>query len=887
MIFRLRAFASRLRGFFAIRKLDGDFEQELESHLDLLTEENIRAGMSPREAERAARIELGSPAQLRESHHDQRTLPWLESLAQDVRFALRMLRKNPGYTAVAVLTLALGIGANTAIFSVLNATLFFSLPYPQPNRIVFGATVSPVAKLASWGDFIVVDATYNSWETRNHSFSAMAAYDESGQTTLTGGGEPERLHVVDVTPGLFPVLGVQPALGRAFYGHEGGQGEPATAILSDRLWRSRFAANPGVIGQPIELDNQLYTVVGVMPKGFQFPEQNVPDPDVLLPLDVSKASVAEQSTRRLQSSLGRLKPGLSLAEAQADLDVISQQDLKHSQGFFRAFLSGGHVELVPLRERLVGKTRPALLVLWGAVGFLLLIACVNVANLVLARATAREREIAVRIALGANRHRIARQLITENLLIAFFGAAAGLGMAYGVVQLVRIFGPNDSPRLGNATIDLPVLAFTAFLAAGSGVMAGLGPARMAWRFSATNALKEGSHSSTGRSHLRLRSVLMTAEIAMALILVIGSGLLVRSFLQITGIDLGFNPDHVLTADLAVPRVKYSPAEQRNFVDSLLERVRSLPGVVSAAASGEIPMSGFQFTSNFQIDGQPALSPSLQPRAHLDTISPGFFETMGIPVIAGRDFEPSDAASTGRVTVVSQALVRRYFPLGDALGHELLLGPDKYKIVGIVGDIRQGGLLNEPVPTIFRDYAWSPFGGISVLIRSSGDPTAVVAGLRAQVQSIDSGIPIFDVATMDERLSQMEAAHRFDTIALGVFALVGLLLAALGSYGVIAYSVADRAHEIGIRMALGASDSSVLRMVIGKTLALAFAGVAIGVSGGLALTRYLQSQLYHVRADDPSTFALASGILILVALLAGYLPARRAMRVDPVRAMRCE
>ncbi len=886
MMRTIRAWLMQLSGSFNRRRRDRELADELESHLAMHIDDNLRAGMSPEEARRQALIKLGGIEQTKEDFREQRGMPWLESLAQDVRFGLRMLRKNPGFGAAAILTMAIGIGANTAIFSILNATLFFTLPYPQPNRIVFAATVSPAA-MRALGRPAVVDATYESWERRNDSFSAMAAYD-IGEATLTGAGAPERLHFADVTPGFFRALGVEPALGRAFHSTEGGPGEPATVILSDRLWRARFGSNPRVIGQMIELDDEQYTVVGVMPKGFEFPEENGPEPDVLEATDLSNASMAEQSTRIL-NSLGRLKPGISIAEAQANLDVISQQDLKEAQGFFVAFLTGSRVELVPLRERLVGNTRPALLVLWGAVGFLLLIGCVNVANLTLARATAREKEIAVRVALGAHRRRIVRQLLTENLLVAGLGAVAGLAIAYGVVALVRQLGPADLPRLRNASIDLPVLAFTAFLAALAGILAGLAPARAARRLSATEGLKEGSRSSPGRGQLRLRSALMVAEIAMALILAIGSGLLVRSFLQITGIDLGLNPQHVLTAEVALPLAKYTSKDQRrNFTDSLLERVRALPQVLSAAATQDVPMSGLGFgTSTFQIEGQPEAGPFLQPRAHVDSISPGYFRTMGVPIIAGRDFQPGDAAPTARVIIVNQALVRRYFPPGDALGHQLVLGGDKYRIVGVVGDIRQGGLLNEPVPTYFRDYALTPVSVFALVIRTTGDPDAAVPALRAQVQSIDSELPVFNVATMDERLSEMEAAHRFETVVLGAFALVALLLAVLGTYGVVSYSVSDRTHEIGIRMALGAPRSSVLRMVVGKTLGLALVGAVIGLTGALALTRYLHSLLYAVRSDDPWTFALATALLILAAVLAGYLPALRAMRVDPMTALRYE
>ncbi len=887
---------------------EAEITEEIARQLEDAYEEALRQGLDEKEAEAAAAAHVTDwvslSAALRESPTGK--IPALDRLAEraaerraaragmlglfvgvwhDVLYGLRLLAKNRGFAAAAILTMAIAIGANTAVFSILKAALF-SFPYSQPDRIVVASITSPPIRRTFAVPFLL-DAIYETWEKRNRSFSAMTAY-QVWRATLIGVGPPEMLPAASVTPGFFRMLGVQPMLGRAFHAGEGGPGQPTTAILSNRFWRVRFASSPKVIGRTIRLDGLPLTVVGVMPASFEFPEEGGPDPDVLLPLNLSNASLNGKSFAAVQS-LGRLQPGIGLEEARANLEVILRQDENESREL-RKFLAHSHAVLVPLRERLLGSSEPALLALWGAVGFLLLIACVNVANLTLARGLAREREIAVRVALGAHRRRVARQLLTENMLIASLGAMAGLALAYGAVVLVRQLGPANLPGLRDTSIDLPVLAFTALLAALAGAFAGLAPAHAAWRVPTVEALKEGSRSSAGRGQRRLRNALMVAEIAMALVLAIGSGLLVRSFLRITSIDLGFDPHNVLTAEIAHPpytgSVRRNRATNRRLADLLLERLRSLPQVVSAAVAAHSPMSGFLSTGHFRIAGQREVSPALEPRYMADPVSGGYFRTMGIPIIAGRGFEPRDVSPTAHVAVVNEVLVHRYFPPGDPIGQQIVIGKKEYRVVGVVGNVRQLGLLDEPFPTIFWDYARYP-SSISLVIRTTGNPLVIVPTLRAQLQSIDNKLPVFNVATMEERLGKMEDAHRFETVVLGIFALVALVLAALGVYGVISYSVNERTHEIGIRMALGADKGTVMRMVVGKTLALALVGVAIGIGGAYGLTRYLQSMLYHISPDDPWAFTLAAAVLFLAALLAGCFPARRAMGIDPVTALREE
>ncbi len=895
----------RLRSLFRRREADLELDDELRDHVEQKTEEYVTKGLAVEEARRQALLEMGGIEKRKEECRDTRRVNWIQGLIQDLHFGVRMLRKSPGFAVVAVLTLALGIGANTAVFSILDAALFSS-SYSQPNRIVYAGTISLFTRhLLASDQPMALNVIYESWDRRNHSFSAMAAYDMT-PVTLTGMGSPEMLHGADVTSGFFRVLGVQPVLGRTF--HSGESRQSGTVILSNQLWRDRFNSNPEVIGQTIRLDDQLYTIVGIMPASFEFPRdpgfggsatlralpagEGMPEPDVLLPKDLSNVSINANSFGIIES-LGRLKPGISLEKARADLEVISQQDANESTGFVRKFLTSSRVVLVPLRERLIGNAQTALLALWGAVGFLLLIACVNVANLTLARGLARGREIAVRVALGAYRRRVARQLFTENLLLAALGAVAGLALAYGAVVLVRELGPAGLPRLRDASIDLPVLAFTALLAALAGVLAGLAPVRTAWRLPVVEVLKEGTRSSSGRGQRRFRNALMVAEIAMALVLAIGSGLLVRSFLQITAIDLGLNPHNLLTAEVADPPREFGPnaeslnlAAERNLADSLIERVAHLPGVRSAALTNLLPMSGFMMTGGFQVKGRSTISPDLTSTEIVEGVGPGYFQTMGIPLIAGREFEPRDMATTAQVVIVNETLARTYLFPGNPIGQELENRLGAVRIVGVVGDIRQAGLLNPPMPTVYLPYDHSP-ASLCLVIHTTGDPLALVASLRDQVQSIDKQLPVFDIATMDERLSKMEAGRRFEMIVLGIFAFVALLLAALGVYGVISYSVSQQTREIGIRMALGAEKSVVMRSVVGKALTLALIGVGIGAAGALALTRYLESLLYHIRPDDPLTFGLAAVVLLAAALLAAFLPGRRAMRLDPMVALRYE
>lgn len=794
---------------------------------------------------------------------------------RDILYGFRWLRRNPGFAAVAVLTMAVGISANTCVFSIIESTLLFPLPYPHPDRIVSAGSQK--------------EFTFESWEEHSQTFAAVSG-QTADQMTLVGQGSAERLDIAKVTSGFFTVLGVKPALGRAFLRSETRAGSPTTAshvvILSYGLWRDRFGSNPKLIGEAIHLDDKLYTIVGVLPEHFEFPSQHRREPALLLPLNLTGSLVTGPNgdvswSGVTVSVLGRLKPGITMPEAQAELRTIAQVRVA---GF------GTGMRVVSLREFLVGNTESTLLIFWGTVGFVLLIACVNLTNLMLGHALAREKEVAVRVALGANRGRVARQLLAESLLVAALGAFAGIAIAYALVVLVRTLGPDDIPRLREARISLPVLGFTALVTALSGILAGLAPIRSAWRVPTIEALKDGPRTSVGRRHRRLQGALAIAEIAIALILVVGASLLMRSFLSLTGVPRHFDPHNLLVAEIAPPQAKYANAVRLwQFEDLLLAGIERLPEVRAVAAGDRSPMmggggGGSMWVGRGANNGQPTMA-----FAGINTVSRGFFRAVGMPVLEGREFQPTDTATSEPVIIVNDSFSHHFFPGGDALGKQIgrITSVKDWKgeatIVGVVADEEE----DESSPIVYLDYAQHPSPFLTVLIRTRGYPDAIVPVLRDQVKQLDSDLPVFGVQTMDELLGEQVAKPKFNTMVLGGFAVIALLLATMGVYGVISYSVGQRTHEIGIRTALGAEESAVMRMVLGETLIIALAGIVIGLAGAAALTRYLQSMLYRVHPDDPFSFGLAAAVLLTAALLAALIPARRAMKIEPIIALRYE
>ena len=820
---------------------------------------------------------------------------------QDIRYGTRTLLRQPGFAFVAVLTLALGIGANTAIFSVVNAVLLRPLPYSHPDRLALINTTNLARGMTDIGTSL---PDFRAWQSRNQSFDKIAAFS-SDSFNISGTTEPERVPGVQASVDLFTVLGVMPARGRVFTAEEETFGRHHVVILSENLWQRRFGRDPGIIGQTIMLNGEPYTIIGVMPRSFQFP-----DPTVTLWTPLAIADGSENSTRGNYwlSVVGRLKPEVSPAQAQAELDGIFRQ-LEQEGTIFIGF----GTQVLPLHEATVGGVKTALSVLLAAVVLVLLIACANVANLLLARAAARQREIAVRTALGAGRGRLIRQLLTESLLLGLGGGALGLFLAiWGVDVLIRL-GPN-LPRLGEVTIDRTVLFFTFALAILTSVVFGLVPALQSSKTDLNETLKESGRGSIGSKSRFLGSSLVIAEVALSFVLLIGAGLLINSLLRLQRVNPGFRTDHVLTLRVSLPEAKYSknrPELTTGFFHQLIDRVKALPGVESASMTSAMPLTNSGGVKLFTIEDWPApKSLDEVPNVQYRQVSPDYFTTLSIPVVEGRGFSEHDTPLTLPVAIVNETMARRFFADSDPIGKKLYLGPPEelvpagilppgfrflhFTIVGVVGDVRHDGLSQPLVAEIYTlheqelaaKFAY-PLATMSLAVRTRTEPTSLVGAIRREVLGLDPEQPIDAVATMDELLSTSLSQARFSTLLLAIFAGVALVLAAVGIYGVMAYTVAQRTHEIGIRMALGAQASNVLALVIRQGLLLALVGTIIGLGGALGLTRVMTSLLYEVSPTDPLTFATDAVILIGVSLLACFIPARRAMKVDPLVALRYE
>ena len=814
----------------------------------------------------------------------------MEAFLQDVKYGIRMLLKNPGFTAIAILTLTLGIGANTAIFSVVNAEILRPLPFRDPGQLMHVATsnvrIHTTSGAISYPDF-------TDWRAQNHVFQDMAAYTDAS-FALTGIEQPAHLEAATVSTGLFNLLGVAPELGRTFLPEED---EPHhhVVILSDRLWKDRFGGDPHIIGRVITLDNSGYTVVGVMPASFQYPLQREPAElwSTLGPLREStdgSPSMAERRSAHFLRAVARLKSGVTLAEAQANLDVITAALAKQYPDSDKYF--GAH--LTSEQEQMTHDIRPALFVMMVAVGFVLLIACVNVANLLLARATARTREIAIRTALGAGRKRVVRQFLTEALLLALMAGALGLLIAsWGIAVLIR-FSPADVPRVASIQMDGWVLLFTMALSLATGILFGLAPALQVSRANIVDALKEGALSTTaGRGRHTLRSALVVVETALALVLLVGSGLLIRSLLRLQNVNPGFDPRSVMTSDVDLPDAKYSDTQKAQFFRELIPQFRALPGVQAAAAIYPLPMGGDEIRTTFQIDGHP-VAPSEEPHASLRTVTPDYFATMRIPLLQGRDFSARDEGTSTPVVIINEALARQYFPNENPIGKHIKPSvasstpePLMREIVGVVGNVKFRNLSEEWAPESYVPYAQISFGSMTLVVRTAQDPQSIAKPIGETIQVLDKDLPVYAPKTVEQYLDATIAAPRFNTFLLGIFAGLAMLLTAVGLYGVISYSVAQRTHELGIRMALGAEPRDMLRLVVGQGLQLAAIGVGLGLVAALGLTHFLASLLFGVTATDPISFLAVIVLLFAVVLLASYIPARRAMRVDPMVALRYE
>ena len=888
----LRILASRIHGWFTIRRLDEDFQKELEAHLALLTEENLRRGLTPEEARRVARLRLGGVTQLRETHRELHGLPWIEALVRDIRYALRALWRARWVSLAAVATLALGIGANTALFSVVDAVLLRSLPFQEPDRLVMLGQRDP--HRAGTNSYFA-PTTFFDWRSQNHSFASMSAVEDI-RVTLAGRGEPVQLAGQAVSASFLDVLGVRPILGRTFRPDEDFPNRNNVALVSYALWQSRFDGSPAVVGQSVTVEGFPFTVIGVLPPDFEFVSSL---PSLWVPF--GRDPNARWTEGRDIQIVARLRPGASVAQAQADLTAVSRRLERDGPVILTGI--GSEAKLTPLIESYVGEVRPALLVLLGAVLCVLLIACTNVANLLLARATTRQREMAVRTSLGASRGRLVRQLLTESLVLAGIGGALGLLVAWWGAQFLVALVPKNMPiaRLEEMRPNLTILAFTLGVTVATAFLVGLVPAFQASRQDLALSLRQGGRGAVGSSG-RLRSGLVVLEVALAMVLLIAAGLLLRTFSYLRGIDPGFNDRNVLACHLMVPHAQYRTGVQQSaFFAQVLERVRSLPGVRSAAAIDHMPVSGHGASTWVHVAGRPEPPPGEQLDALARSVTPGYFATLGVPLYAGRDFTDADTGvidvsklqdpvSSRLKLIVNRGLVDRFLPGENLLGRRLaifwgqtLVG----EIVGVVGNVRYQSLAEEEEPTFYWPEAQRPHADMHLVIRTEGQPAEWVGAVRGAVRSVDPNVPVADVQTLTDVVALSSSRTRFSLVLLGAFASIALLLAAVGLFGVMAYNVAQRTQEIGVRMALGARPAAIIGMVLTDGMRLVLMGLVAGVAAATGLTRFLSTQLYGVKPADGLTFAAVAVTLTATALAAVFLPARRASTIEPVTALRCE
>jgi predicted permease len=876
-------------------QVDEELEEELRQHIEVRAAEHERGGLPRAEAERRARIEFGGRERIKEECREAAGTHFFETLKVDVRFGARMLRKNPGFALIAILTLGLGIGASAAVFSVVNAILLKPLPYPNANRIVFPWLVSPPGVTLGSEYFPWGQTQFQMVVRQANPFHDLGAF-QNASFNLTGSGEPALLDGFRTSAGFFSSLGVSAVVGRTYSEEDDQPGHEHVVVLSHRLWQEKFGGDRGILGRSIELNGAAYAVIGVMPADFAFPRaEEMPvsfdfprRPELWVPLAIAGAGTLGPSELAV---VGGLKPGVTVAEAQAQMDVIT----KNAEIADPRWKGWFNMRLVPLEKQVVGETQRPLLLVLGSVGIVLLIACTNVANLLLARAFARKREFTLRAALGGGRGRLARQILTESLLLAMSGGALGLFVAQAGVYFVRKLGPANIPRLQEVVLDWHVLAFLLAVSMLTGMLFGVVPAVQAARENIVESLKEGGQrSGGGPTHPRLRNALLVSQVALALVLVVSAGLLVRTFYHLLSVDPGFRPAQVYTFQLSLPQLKYPDQEHMvPLYARVLENLRAQPVVQDAGIAETLPMGGEGESTVITIVDHPVEKDKQQPFANFTIISPGYFSAVGASILRGRGIAEQDGPNAAPVAVINAAMAKKYWPGEDPIGKRVGLGSPRFpimSIVGIVADIKHFSMREAPLPELFVPYTqkqWPSMLTMHVALRARADAAPVTVGVREAVHAADADLPVAKFATLTNLLDDSLTEPRFAVVLLTAFAGLALLLATIGMYGVISYSVAQRTQEIGVRMALGAERGSVFGMVLAQGARLAGLGIGIGLLSALGVTRLMTSFLYGVQATDPPTFAGVSLLLVAVALLACYLPARRATRVDPMVALRHE
>jgi putative ABC transport system permease protein len=879
----------RLRAFRQREEVINDIDREMRSHVELQTEENIKAGMSPAEAREQAMRSFGNFNRAIDEAYDVKGGGVFESLTQDARYGVRMLTKHTAFTAVAVITLALGIGANTAIFSVVNELLLRPLPYRDAERIAMLWEVTPEGRHQN----TTSRANFRAWRSQNSTFEHLAAFTDQ-RFNLTGTGEPEELSVQMATPELFKILGVDPILGRTLLPDDDGPGKSPVAVLGYTLWQRRFGGQPNVAGQEIMLNGVKFTITGVMPPSFQFHikhRSGTGRPAELWTVLPMPDGGAANERGRFLSVLGRLKDGVSIEQAGAELRTIEARLSDETPQFNKNYSA----EVLPLREQFFGNVRRPLWILLGAVGFVLLIACANVANLLLSLATSREKEIALRAALGARRVRIVRQLLTESLLLALLGSVLGLGFAWLGIKALMLISPPDLVNLQSVGLNVTVLLWTLGVSLLTGVVFGLAPALHISRLNLNDSLKEGgkSESAQASGSRRLRSALVVSEIALAVVLLASAGLLIKSFVRLQQVDRGFDTENILTMVVRLPAARYPEDPQVvTFFNQTLERVRALPGVRGAGMVNFLPLyGGLGSSTGFKIEGRPEPPPGQGPSTDVRVADAGYFPTMGIPLLRGRNFSDMELREARQVILINEALARLHFPNEDPIGKRLDVAmfekPTPAEVIGIVGNVRYDSLIDESPPAVYFPHPDLAYPFMSLVVRTDGEPAAIAPAVQREIRLLDPNQPVSDVRTMNQIMAEWVSRSRFNTLLLGLFAGLATVLSAVGIFGVMNYSVALRTRELGLRLAIGAQPRQVLLLVLKQGLLLTIFGLVIGLAAAFALTRLLSGLLFGVEAIDVGTFTMISLLLVIVSLLACYLPARRAMRIDPLQALRYE